>query len=210
MADAASRESEQVNDLPRAGVSRWAMVALGTSMAFFCPLLTLLGPLLAVRALVEIRANPLKTGRGMAIAALWLGALGCVGWIVLMFWWNANVRAALIHGPQAALQVGMAGDLAAFRAEFTGDAATADDVRINMFIRELRERYGQFQFAAQDAKAANPNQASGRDVVIPYELNFDRGPVKCDAGILLFARGLKPKLTSIVVKDPMRGEVRFP
>lgn len=210
MADESSPAIEQATEAPRAGVSRWAIAALGTSLAFFCPLLTLIGPLLAVRALVEIRANPLKTGRGLAIAAMWIGALGCIGWIALLIWWNANVRGALIHGPQTALQAGSAGDLAAFRAEFVDSGSLASDAQINEFLSELRQRYGAFQFAAQDPKAADPQQATGRDVVIPYELNFDRGPVKCDAGIRLFASGLRPKLTSISVKDPMRGEVKFP
>src|SRR5687767_6484009 len=98
--------TSETTDTSRTGASRWAMVALGTSVAFCCPLATIIGPLLAVRALVEIRANPRMSGRGMAIAALCIGALGCVGWIAFMFCWNANVRDPMLHGPQAAIRAG--------------------------------------------------------------------------------------------------------
>ena len=210
MAEALPEEQSESTDASRTGASRWAMIALGTSVAFCCPLATIIGPLLAVRALVEIRANPRMSGRGMAIAALWIGALACAGWIAFMFWWQANVREPMISGPQAALQAGMAGDLAAFRDEFIGDGATVGDDRINEFLAAIRDRYGVFQYAAQDQMAGTPPPASGRDFTIPYALNFDSGQVRSEVRWALFARGLEPRMWSITIKDAQRGELTYP
>ncbi len=210
MAEAASPVETDAIERPRSGTSRWAMVALGTSLAFCCPVLTILGPLLAVRALVETRANPAMRGRGMAIAALWIGVVGCAAWIALLFWWNANVRDAMIHGPQAAIHAGMAGDLAAFHDQFVGAGATASDDRANAFLAAIGDRYGAFQYAAQDQMAAASTPATGREVTIPYVLNFDSGPVKSEVRLVLFARGLKPRLQTITIKDAMRGELTYP
>ena len=210
MAEALPAVDTDAIERPRGGTSRWAMFALGTSLAFCCPVLTIIGPLLAVRALVETRANPGMRGRGMAIAAMWIGVIGCAAWIALLFWWNANVRNAMIHGPQAALHAGMAGDLAAFREQFVGDGATAGDDRANTFLAAIRDRYGAFQYAAQDQMAAGSTPATGREVTIPYVLNFDRGPVKSDVRLLLFARGLEPRLQAITIKDALRGELTYP
>ena len=41
-------------------------------------------------------------------------------------------------------------------------------------------------------------------------LQFDSGPVKADTHILLFAKLLAPRLMSITVKDPVRGDLTFP
>lgn len=195
---------------PQPGVSRWAVLALGTSLALFCPLFTVVGPMLGLRALVHIRAHPQRTGRGMALAAIWIGAIGCVGWIALLIWWNTNVRKELLLGPQTALRQAFAGDDHAFRERFIGDGASAPDARIKAFIDPLRERYGEFLSASQDDAAPAPTQSGGRDVVIPYVLQFDSGPVHADTHILLFAKLLGPRLMSITVKDPVRGDLTFP
>ena len=58
------------------------------SLALVCPLLTIIGPMLALRALVEIRVNPGVTGRGLAIAALWIGIPATLFWIGFAIWWS--------------------------------------------------------------------------------------------------------------------------
>lgn len=212
MADAVQQPDGTINDAATGppGVSRWAIAALGTSVAFFCPLLTVIGPLLAVRALVDIKANPHKSGRGMAIAALWIGVVGLAGWISLLFWWNANVRDALFRGPQTAISAGMTGDRDAFRSEFIGDGAAAADDSIAAFLNTLRDRYGNFRMAWQDDGATAPDQTGDTSIVIPYVLEFDRSQVKADVRIKLFASGLKPKLQTMTVKDPQHAPLMFP
>ncbi len=212
MAESSSLAEQDSDDIdpPQVGVSRWAIVALGTSLALFCPLFTIVGPLLGIRALVQIRAHPGRSGRGMALAAIWIGAIGCVGWIALLIWWNTNVRRELLQGPQTALRLAFAGDNPGFRERFIGDGANASDDRIKGFVDQLRERFGQFSAASQDDSAPAPAQSGGRDVEIPYVLQFESGPVKADTRILLFADFLAPRLLSITVKDAERGNIAFP
>lgn len=212
MAESSALDAGEPGEQPRTGVSGMAIAALGTSMAVCCPLLPLAGMLLGLRALIEIRAHPQRGGRNMARAAIWIGAIAFLGWVVLLVWWNGNVRTALLHGPQEALRAGMTGDLAAFRGEFIGPGSTADDTRVQTFIAALSSRYGTFVSAAQDDSAPAPTQSGGRDVVIPYVLTFDRGdpPVKAEVHILLFAKLLSPRLQSIIVKDAERGDLAYP
>ena len=206
----ADRDDADDDAPPQVGISRWAVLAFGTSLALFCPLLTIIGPLLGLRALVQIRAHPGRTGRGMALAAIWIGCIGCVGWIILLIWWNTNVRRELLQGPQTALALAFAGENASFKERFIGDGAAADNARIKAFIDPLRERYGRFQSAMQDDSAPAPTQDGGRSVVIPYVLQFEGGPVKADTRILLFAKFLAPRLESITVKDAERGDLTYP
>jgi len=213
-------------------MSAWAVAALGTSLSCFCPLLTLLGPLLAVRALVEIRANPAaRSGRGMAVAALGIGAASTLLWIGGFFWWNIHVRNMLLTGPQAALDAGTAGDITGFKSAFTAGSASAPDERARAFLDEVRRRYGTFLGAAQDhaaplaASATQPavpasaaasstpeatGQISGRTAVLPYVLRFEQQDVAADVSITLFARGLAPRIDWIRIKDQQRGDLRYP
>jgi hypothetical protein len=199
IANGTSNAASAAADEPR--MSGWAIAALGTSLALFCPLLTLIGPLLAIRALVEIRAHPTRGGRILAITAIWIGVAATIGWIALIIWWNANVRGALLRGPEDALLAGYAGDISGFRTAFIGDGATASDEHVRAFISTLREHHGSFQSATQDQMVMPPAQSGGRSVVIPYVLTFDSGTVRAEAGVRLFAEWLRPKLESITVKD---------
>jgi hypothetical protein len=201
---AAARDTDEQ---PR--TSRWAIAALAASLGIFCPLLTLMGPLLAVRALVETRAHPSRRGRGLAVAALWIGLASTAGWAGFFWWWNANVRHLLQHGPQTALLAGYAGDMVGFRDQFIGDGAQASDARVSEFIAQLRERHGRFIAAAQDAMVSAPAQDGSTSVTIPYLLSFESGDVRSEARILLFADYLMPRLQAITVKDE-HGVIEFP
>jgi hypothetical protein len=194
-------------DAPR--ISGWAIAALGTSLALFCPLLTIIGPLLAIRALVEIRAHPTRGGRTLAIAAIWIGVAGTIAWIALIIWWNANVRDALLRGPEDALFAGYAGDLTEFRSAFTGTGTLLSDEQVRAFLDTLRDRHGLFQSARQDHMVMPPAQSGGRSVVIAYVLTFDSGTVRAESGVRLFADFLVPKLESITVKDE-QGVIEYP
>lgn len=206
----------------------WAIAALGTSLSIFCPLLTLIGPLLAVRALVEIRAHPTRRGRGMAVAALWIGLACTLGWIATLFWWNGHVRQMLLHGPEPAIRAGMAGDVVTFKNAFTAAGANASDEQARAFLDALRSRYGMIISAAQDQSApvagnatqpsttiapatqAVAGQISGRSAVVPYLLTFERATIRADLRVTLFARGLAPRFEWIRIKDPTAEDLTYP
>src|SRR5262245_6738451 len=104
-------------------MSGWALAALASSLGILCPVLTLAGVLMGMRALVEIKAHPTRRGRGMALAGFWLGLVATLAWIVFIIWWNANVRYLLKRGPEEALRAAYAGDFTVFREQFTGSGA---------------------------------------------------------------------------------------
>jgi hypothetical protein len=209
-------ESTSDSDIPQSGetshaprTSGWAIASLAASLGILCPVLTVAGVLLGVRALVEIKAHPLRRGRGMALAGLWIGVAASIAWVVLIFWWNANVRVLLKRGPEQALRAAYAGDLAAFREQFIGPACGVSDQEIHAFIHTLRQRHGAFIESAQDDMVSPPRQTGERSVTIPMRYVFESGSARGEVQVLLFARGLAAKLQSITIKDE-HGVLAFP
>jgi hypothetical protein len=185
------------------------VASLAASVGVLCPVLTIAGALLGVRALVEIKTHPGRRGRGLALAGLWIGVAATIAWVVFVVWWNANVRHLLMRGPEDALRAAYAGEFTAFRQEFTGKGATASDDEIRAFIALLRERHGQFVESRQDDMVAKPTQTGERSVTIPVMYTFEKDNARGEVQVLLFARMLAAKLQSITVKDE-HGVIAFP
>ncbi|MHC4101438.1 MAG: DUF4190 domain-containing protein [Planctomycetota bacterium] len=57
-------------------VSLWALLSLLCGVAVFCPVTSVLGPLLGLVALAEIRRKPQRTGRRLAVAGITIAGLG--------------------------------------------------------------------------------------------------------------------------------------
>ena len=113
----AGEEAVQSNATPLR-LSGWAIAAFLCSLAVFCPPLTILSPLLAVRALYHIKTAPGRKGRGQAILALVLGGLTTLGWSWGAWWWNGNIRWPMIQGPVESMRAGLSGDLEGFKSGF--------------------------------------------------------------------------------------------
>jgi hypothetical protein len=192
------------------GYSIWAMLGMLFSMSI-CPFTTLLGVLFALRALVEIRANPGRGGRTMALSALWLGMLLTLAGFAFLLWWNAVARPLMIQGPQEQLRAAMAGDIETFREGFIGDGAAAGDEEVRSFITELRRRYGDLQSCSQKpgvGPASAPQGEPGARVI--YVLQFDRESVDAIVQIVPLASGILPRFGFIIVRDPARGDLYYP
>jgi hypothetical protein len=214
------RESDAVTDAsigssPRAGGritrSGWAVAALFCSMAIFCPVLTLLGPMLGLRALVQISTHPNRFGKGMAWTAVVLGLAATSAWISLAIWWNFNARPLMLHGPREAIHAGYAKDWQGFRQSLSADAAAASDEEIKQFFAQLESRYGPFIDSAQtpDAKSIiSPD--GGRAVTISYLLRFDRDSVEGLMELQFFREGLTPRIGYIHLRDGASGDLVFP
>ncbi len=198
-----------------AGTSGWALAAALCSSVFFCPLLTLIGPILGVRALFHINALPGRRGRGLALAGIIVGSLASLWWLVVALWWNANARRPMIEGPRVAMQAGQAGDLPAFKSAFTGAGASASDEEARAFLDELTRRYGPLRLSIQGSAEdrQGPAMTDGR-VSIPYELIFSGGStVQARAEFIVTEPGsLRPtlKFGSIHVIDPQEGDLAYP
>lgn len=190
------------------------MASLLCSIAICCPAMSLAGPLLGARALVEMRADPLVRGRGLALAGIWIGIATLVCWGLGAWWWHVNARLPMMHGPREALHGGLAGDLPAFKAAF--ERKGSDD-EARAFLNEVQSRYGRFLESRQKqiAQAATQQSVQPSAFVIRYELEFDRESVEADAEFITFGpSGLIPdpvfKWGSIRIIDAQRGDLVYP
>jgi len=200
-----------------ARTSPWAVSALLCSFAVCCLPMTLLAPLLGLRALVQIRANPAIRGRGMAISGITIAGFVVIGWVLGFWWWHIHARIPMLQGPREELAAGYAGDLKSFKAGFFGDGATASDAEAAEFIAELSRRYGSFIDSAQSPISTSRAPLTGPAALrIPYTFQFDQGPVEAEAQFVTFgpSRGIVPhfvfKWKWIHVSDPLRGDLVYP
>jgi hypothetical protein len=90
-----------------ARTSGWAIAGLFFSAALCCPLMTLIGPLLGLRALIQIRADPQRiAGVGLARAAIVLGLLATVAQAGSLWWWQNHARSRMLQGPATEIRAG--------------------------------------------------------------------------------------------------------
>ncbi len=166
--------------------SGWAIAAILCSLALFCPPLTILSPLLAVRALFHIKTSPGRKGRGLAILALVLGGLATLGWGWGAWWWNGNIRGPMIRGPVEAFRAGWSGDLEGFKSGFFGDGAISSDEEAGRFLSELDARYGHLlvisQRKQQDADLKGYQMQGYR---ITYLMTFETGPINAEGRFVI-------------------------
>lgn len=196
--------------------SVWAILSLLAGACILCPAASLLGPVLGVAALLDIRRNPRRSGSRLAIAGIVLGLLATAGWAAAATWWHVHARVPMLEGPARELRMGLAGDVEAFRAGFTGPDAGPDEA--SEFLDEARGRYGRFIRSAQrapsspgDPAGTGPNWASGR-VRIPYSFLFEAGPLDAEAEFVVTAGGPRPllKFAWLALRDDERGDLVYP
>lgn len=197
-------------DAAAAERSKLSIAALVCSLIFCCPLTTLLGPILGLIALAKMGA---KKGRGMAIAAILIGAVLTGGWGFLFYFWGQAI-AVVMAGPTDALQAGFNGDIAAFKAQFHGAGAAASDAEARAFIDELRRRYGAYQ-SCHFNDQSTPRMKFGQPATpFPYTITFAQATMDAEAEIVFgdpaSGRGFVMKLGYIVVFDPDQGDLHYP
>jgi len=192
--------------------SLWAVASFFTSL-FVCPPMCLIGPVLGVVGLLQIRLRPQYTGRALAVVGIVLGLMATAGWGAGAVWWNANVRVPMLAGPVDALRQGYAGDPIGFRLAFDG-GERRDDAEANRFIETLRTRYGGFRSIqvdrSDDAFASRPG---GGRVRIPYLATFDRATLPLEAEFVINDDGSLPMIVKwgwLAVRDPEQGDLTYP
>ncbi|MHC4948461.1 MAG: DUF4190 domain-containing protein, partial [Planctomycetota bacterium] len=194
--------------------SGWALGALLCSLALACPPLTLVAPVLGLRALHDIRARGDRRGRGLAQAAIVIGTLATAGWVAALLWWHVTVRRPLLDGPAEALATGLAGDVSGFHAAFDGTGA-ATEAEAGVFLGELSARYGRLagmdQRRVEDLDGLPARPPGG--AVVPYVLAFETGTVEAEAAFRLRDEASGRfvfRWAWIAVRDAEAGDLVYP
>ncbi len=191
--------------------SRLAITSLISSLILCCPLTTILGPLLGLVSVIRIGGNPALKGRGIAVAAILLGATFTGGQFWSGRWIYETFLAPMIAGPTAALETGFDGDIAGFKDHFYGAGATASDAEAAAFIAELERRYGGFVSCMYNQQG----QPKTRGPVMPldYRIVFADQSADCETEIVFADKqtGAWPgKLGYITIFDVDLGDLTFP
>ncbi|MEM7229653.1 MAG: DUF4190 domain-containing protein [Planctomycetota bacterium] len=198
---------------PTQSLSPWAIVAGLCSLGFWCPPLTVIGPILGVRALHDCKHRPDRTGRGLAIISIVVGVIATTGWILVAMWWNGNIRQPLIQGPGPALERGFAGDVPGFIEAFD-PALNLDELDAAAFINAVRSRYGDLRnvTADPDAQTEVPFDQRAESPIVMHRLFFADDDVLAETEIRLFddQRNHVGRIGRIVIRDPERGDLSYP
>jgi len=198
-----------------AKTSALAITSLVCSLICCLPITTVLGVILGLFALMSIGSNPMKKGKGIAIAGIILGIVFTAGQAYFVFTLYTGF-AVFKDAPYHAISPGFQGDYAGMRANFGAAGRTATDEQAQAFIEELRSRYGELNGATIDfSQYSNMQQpAPGTTAMtLPWILNFDNGPM--DAELTFSGDDQVPGSNSIIFRDitildASDGDITFP
>lgn len=191
--------------------SRLAVTSLIFSLILCCPLTTILGPLLGLVSVIRIGGNPALKGRGIAVAAILLGAIFTGGQFWGGRWIYETIFVPMFVGPSDALATGFDGDIAGFKDHFYGPGASASDAEAVAFIAELERRYGRFVSCELDQQGQPESQ--GSVMQFDYRIVFADQTVDCETEIVYADEraGEWPlKLGYVTIFDDDLGDLTFP
>lgn len=204
-----SHADDRARPLPAERTSAWAIASLLCAIGLACPLLSLLAPLLGIKAIAHIRSTPGAKGMGAALGGIIIGTMGTILWIGAAYIWHVEVRTPMLSGPQRELEAGLAGNVQEFKNGFTEPGRSLPDHEAQAFLSELSARYGRLVRIRQDAFRSDP-EPGRMSQVIPYVLEFESRLVQAEAKISLFADGISPRWEYLVILDDVDGDVSYP
>jgi len=201
-----------------ARTSGLAIGSLVCSLIFFCPITTIIGPILGVIALATMGGDPPRKGKGLAAIGIILGVVFTAGQFYFgskAYQFMAGYISFVMEGPDEALSAGMDGDIVAFKASFHGPGATASDEEARAFMDALRERYGDFGSAAFDQQSGQPpmGQPGQAAMPFPYIIEFSSGRVDAEVELVFADEStgeVFKKLGYITVFDEELGDLTYP
>jgi hypothetical protein len=193
-----------------------ATASLICSLILCCPIVTLVGVILGIVALLKIRGSAMS-GRGLAWAGIIIGILTTTLTTLFMIIVLILTLGVLEQTPESvttAIKAGITGDIEKFRMEFTHDAVAASDDEITSFLETITTRYGVFDKAVIDmATMQAGQQPSGDEPELPIQLVFE---TKTISAIVVFtvAKGtdslIDVQIQCLLIRDPENGDVAFP
>lgn len=200
----------------RPRLSGLAVASLVCSLIVCCPVVTLIGPLLGLSAIISISAHPAeRRGKGLAMTGIIVGilttALGGAG-IVYLAQIYRGMGEFIAQDVPAAMDAGFDGKLAEFRAVLsTRSSGRSTDPQIQQFLDDLTGRYGPY-VGMQLPTDMSTLRGGDEGAIMPVELEFEGGRI-VDAEVYVVLE--KPsrsgwRLESITVPDPSLGDLTFP
>jgi hypothetical protein len=213
--------NEQIIDIHDTGTvtnnrSSMATASLICSLILCCPIVTLVGIILGIVALVRIRGSEMS-GRGLAWAGIVIGILTTsltTIFIIIAMNIGFGVLEQTPESVTTAIKAGMTGDIVTFRSEFTHDAVAASDDEITSFLELISTRYGVFDKAVIDmATMQAGQQPSGDEPEIPIQLVFETKTISA-VTVFTVVEGAESlvdvQISCLLIRDPENGDTAFP
>ena len=206
-------EQNRISDKPRCGMATASLIC---SLILCCPIVTLVGVILGIVALMRIRGSAMS-GRGLAWAGIIIGILTTTLTTLFMII-AVNVGLGVLEQtPESvttAIKAGITGDIEKFRMEFTHEAVAASDDEITSFLETISTRYGVFDKAVIDmATMQVGQQPSGDEPELPIQLVFETKTISAIA-VFTIAKGtdslIDVQIQCLLIRDPENGDVAFP
>lgn len=178
-----------------------ALRALVCSLAFFLPVVPLVGAVLGILAIRKPSER-----RGLATMAIVFGVLFTVvqGFAAMS---SYGLMQQVRSGPQAAIETGLQGDVASFAAQFGLDSDRATLVSAEAFLDELRTRYGALH-EVEPVGVGFASALSDPGALRSYTARFENATVRIDAGFS--GQRLANRLRFVEVCDDDRGRLAYP
>lgn len=206
--------NRQQNASLAARTNGWAIAALVCSLFVLCPPVMLLGVPFAIRALVQIKSDPSRKGRGLAIAGLIISLLTFTTVGYFAQWWHVRFRNPMLQGPITSLESGFEGDLIGFREGFFEESQPPTDAEISEFLGELTSRYGSLESIHQrDGAGEAALGYQMRSYRITYEMVFESGPINAEGRFIITApnhQGFVGRFAWFAVFDDENGDLIYP
>lgn len=201
---------------PQPKMSGLAVASLVCSLFICCPIVTLIGPLLGLSAIISISANPAeRRGKGLAIAGIIIGILTTALWAAGIYFGAQLMRGAgefVTQEVPAAFDAGYDDKFLEFRAVLSARASrSATDDEIRQFLADLESRYGPYVGMRLPSDMSS-YQGSDDGLLMPMEFEFEGGRI-VDAELLLILEELDAggwRLDSLTIPDPTLGPITFP
>jgi len=208
-------EQNRISDKPRCGMATASLIC---SLILCCPIVTLVGVILGIVALLKIRGSAMS-GRGLAWAGIIIGILTTTLTTLFMIIAINIGLGVLEQTPESvttAIKAGITGDIEKFRMEFTHDAVAASDDEITSFLETITTRYGVFDKAVIDMATMQAGQqpSTGEgESELPIQLVFETKTISAIA-VFTLAIGtdslIDVQIQCLLIRDPENGDVAFP
>ena len=193
-----------------------ATTSLICSLIICCPIATIVGPILGLIALIQMKGKPQITGRGFAWSGIIIGVVSTIVWVgigafVTKMGFDFIEKVATLS--TETIQAGYEGDYEKFRGNLTRSSSSVTDEEIEEFIETLKTRFGKFDSSIFNMQDQNySSEVSESAEVIPVRFIFETN----DASGLLFLEitsgtGFDYEMhISKITIDSTDGNIEFP